>query len=45
MLSLLRDIAFEQRTTQQALIAEGLNYVLAKYKKPNDCKGGVSYGS
>ena len=34
VLTLLRDIAFEQKTTQQALIAEGLNYVLAKYKKP-----------
>jgi len=38
VLSLLRDIAYEQRTTQQALIAEGLNYVLAKYKKPTVAK-------
>jgi len=38
VLTLLRDIAYEQRTTQQALIAEGLNYVLAKYKKPTIAK-------
>jgi hypothetical protein len=33
VLGFLRDIAYEQRTTQQSLIAEGLNYVLVKYKK------------
>lgn len=33
VLGLLRDIAYERRTTQQSLIAEGLNYVLVKYKK------------
>ena len=38
VLSLLRDIAYEQRTTQQALIAEGLNYVLGKYKRPTIAK-------
>ena len=38
VLGLLRDIAYERRTTQQALIAEGLNHVLAKYKKPTIAK-------
>jgi hypothetical protein len=38
VLGLLRDIAYEERTTQQSLIAEGLNYVLAKYKKPTIAK-------
>ena len=38
VLGLLRDIAYEQRTTQQSLIAEGLNHVLAKYKKPTIAK-------
>ena len=38
VLKLLREIAYEQRMTQQALIAEGLNYVLGKYKKPTIAK-------
>ena len=38
VLGLLRDIAYERKTTQQSLIAEGLNYVLAKYKKPTIAK-------
>ena len=38
VLKLLREIAYEQRMTQQALIAEGLNHVLAKYKKPTIAK-------
>ena len=38
VLTLLRDIAYEQKTTQQALIAEGLNHVLGKYKKPTIAK-------
>jgi hypothetical protein len=38
VLKLLREIAYEQRMTQQALIAEGLNYVLAKYSKPTIAK-------
>jgi len=30
----LKDIANEHGLSQQALIAEGINYVLAKYKRP-----------
>ena len=33
VLGLLREIAYERKRTQQSLIAEGLNYVLVKYKK------------
>jgi hypothetical protein len=32
-LKMLRDIAHETGISQQALIAEGLNYVLIKYRK------------
>jgi hypothetical protein len=39
VLQQLREIAVQNRTTQQKLVAEGLNYVFEKYGRPKIAEG------